>query len=219
MLPWIKGLGRTFPLVPFITSFPRRARTEWRQERGGGCVAVFEGGDVRLLDPATGAVRAESLDHRRTFRGLRKLRRWGPMDAFYFFGYAFASYHAMPFVLPSLRFCATVAGTWRGMRLQGVDVEYPAYAHVSIHSRRQRLFFDQSGLLRRNDYVAEVVGALARGAHGWDDHATVEGLPLPARRTVLWRPGSRPLPFPTILSASLDGFEVGLSGPPPGGPS
>ena len=48
------------------------------------------------------------------------------MDACYFFGYAFASYAAVPFVLPGLRFLRPVSGRWRGESLTGVRVEYPA---------------------------------------------------------------------------------------------
>jgi hypothetical protein len=208
LLRW-KGYGRSFELPRAVTAFPKLVRSEWSDAPGGPCVAVFEGGTVRLLDPASGRVRRESVDHRRTFRGLRKLRRWDLVDAIYFFGYAWASYTAVPFLLPSLRFCGPVAGRWRGERLAGVAVEFPAGAEV--HSRVQRYLFDGSGLLRRNDYVADVVGAFARGAHGWDDFQTVERLPIPTRRTVLARLGSYPLPHPVVLSATLTGLAVSLS--------
>lgn len=208
LLPRVKGYGRTFRLPGVLTAFPKRVRSEWREEAGGRCVGVFDRGDVSLVDPAAGAVGAESREHRRTFRGLRKLRRWSRLDAFYFFGYAFASYTAVPFVLPGLPYLATVRGRWRGEPLEGVRVRWPADAQV--HSRVQQYLFDSGGLLRRNDYVADVVGAFARGAHGWDDHVTVEGLPIPARRTVVPRLGSVAVPFPTVLLATLHGFSVRL---------
>jgi hypothetical protein len=208
-LPWLKGYGSSFRLAGSLTTFPKAVRTEWSEGAGRPCVAVFDHGDVRLLEPDTGRVLADSPDHRRSFRGLRKLRRWDALDAHYFFGYAFASYAALPFVLPALPFVGPTSGILRGERLSGVRVEFPVGAQV--HSRRQSYLFDGSGLLRRNDYVADVVGAWAVGAHLWDDYSTVEGLPLPARRTVLPRLGGRALPFPVVLSATFEGFAVRLS--------
>ena len=142
-------------------AYPKAGRTEFRKESGTPCTAMFDRGDMRLVDPATGGVLAESRGHRRTLRGLRRARRWDALDAHYFFGYAFASYTAVPFILPSLRFIAATTCRLRGERLQGIRVEYPAEAQV--HSRVQAYFFDASGLVRRNDYVADVVGGWERG--------------------------------------------------------
>ncbi len=203
-LPWLKGYQRTFDLPRSLTTFPKLVRTEWNEEPAGRCVGVFDQGAVRLCHPDTGQVRAASADHRRTFRGLRKLRRWGPLDAFYFFGYSFASYTAVPFILPGLRFHGALSGSWRGERLRGVRVEFPPGAHV--HSRRQQYLFDGSGLLRRNDYVADVVGGWASGAHGWDDFASVDGLAIPARRTVMPHLVGVVWPVPTVLSATFERF-------------
>ena len=164
---------------------------------------------MRLYDPRTGELRAESRHHRQTFRGLRKNRRWNALDAHYFFGYAFASYCSVPFILPSLPFAGMAVGVSRGERLNGVSVEYPAGADV--HSRFQRYLFDASGLLRRNDYVADVVGRWAIGVHLWEDFTDVNGLPLPARRTVFFRLGRWALPFPTILGATFDRLGVQLA--------
>jgi hypothetical protein len=205
-LPWAKGNGRTFRIGHSLTTYPRAVRTEWRQREGAPCFAVFDRGDMRLFDPDTGAVRQESRDHRRTFRGLRKLRRWTTLDAHYFFGYAFASYTAAPFILPSLHYEGPAVGVWRGERFEGVRVRYPAGAEV--HSRTQRYLFDADGLIRRNDYVADIVGGFAVGAHYWRDYVTVGGLPLPTRRTVLRRCGRWSFPFPVVLDATFTRLAV-----------
>lgn len=189
-LPRLKGQGRTFTLPPHVTAYPKQGRAEWRERAGGDVVQLF---DARA-------------GYRRTFRGLRKLRRWSQTDVCYFIGYALASYAAVPFVLPSLKYVKAVRGRWRGEPLVGVRVEYPAGAEV--HSRRQNYLFDREGLLRRNDYVADVVGAIWRGAHGWDDFVTVEGLPVPTRRTVVPRLGTMALKRPVVLEAKID--QVGV---------
>lgn len=210
-LPWLKGYGRTFQLAPSLTTFPKEGRTEWHQPGAAPALAwVYRRGDMHLTGSAVGGNGAaqESLQHRRTFRGLRKLRRWTVLDAHYFFGYAFASYAAVPFVLPSLTYQGPAVGLWRGERFEGVSVRYPEGSEV--HSSTQRYLFDSSGLIRRNDYVADVVGTWAIGAHIWDDYVTVDGLPIPARRTVLRRLGARALPFPVVLDARFSGIAVEL---------
>lgn len=212
LLPWVKGYGRTFQLGRSLTTFPKQIRTEFHEDTGRPLMATFDRGDMRLHQGAAGAIRAESRDHRRTFEGRRKNRRWDVLDAHYFFGYAFASYTAMPFILPGLRYLGRARARRRGDPLDGVQVEFAAGAHV--HSRRQRYFFDRSGLLRRNDYVAEVVGAWAVGAHFWEDFTTIDGLPLPARRLVVRRIGNTPLPFATALLATFDGLAVRLGDAP-----
>jgi hypothetical protein len=214
VLPWAKGNGRSCQIGRSLTTFPKAVRTEWREREGAPCFAVFDRGDMQLLDPDSGAVRQESARHRRTFRGLRKLRRWTPLDAHYFFGYAFASYTAVPFILPSLTYDGPAVGVWRGERLNGVRVRYPAGAEV--HSQTQRYFFDAGGLIRRNDYVADVVGRFAVGAHFWDDYVTIDGLPLPTRRTVLRRCGRWSFPFPVVLGATFDRLAVGSGNLVPG---
>jgi hypothetical protein len=211
-LPWAKGYGRTFTLPRSLTAFPKR----WQVAFGDGAdhatnlgrVGLFADGDVTLYDAKTTAVTAESAQHRRRFVGLGKLWRWRTIDALYFFGYAFATYTSVPFILPRLRYRGPVSGRWRGERLTGVRVEFPQGAHV--HSRRQSFYFDASGLLRRNDYTADIVGPFATGAHGWDDFGTFEGFQMPARRTVLCRLGTTTLPFPLVLGATFDRFAVGL---------
>ena len=87
-----------------------------------------------------------------------------------------------------------------GRALTGVEVELPPALHT--HSRRQAFFFDAEGLLRRHDYVAEIVGWWARGAHHWDDFVEVGGLPVARRRHVVARVGRLELPL-VALSAQL----------------
>jgi hypothetical protein len=103
------------------------------------------------------------------------------------------------------------SGRARGRRLRGVWVELPAGAQV--HSRRQAHLFDEDGLLRRNDYAADVVGRSAVAAHPCDDYTTVEGLALPARRTVYRRLGGGYIPFPVVLSATFTSSACALGAP------
>ena len=88
-----------------------------------------------------------------------------------------------------------------GRALTRIDVELPATLHT--HCRRQAFYFDDDGLLRRHDYVAEIAGWFARGAHLWRDFVTAHGIPIPRVRHVVMRLGRMTTPL-VALHAELD---------------
>src|SRR5262245_28197251 len=94
LLPALKGAGRTFPATARIDVFPHEFRAVFHDYPAPGRRGVFDAGAVQLLD-GDGAVVASHPDHRHSFRGLRKWRRWAPADALYFFGYAVTHYHGL----------------------------------------------------------------------------------------------------------------------------
>jgi hypothetical protein len=192
MLPRVKGHGDTFPLPPRMVARPREQEVDFMDYPGPGGRGLFVRGEVQLMD-SSGATTAQAADHRGTFHGLRKYRRWSPLDALYFFGYAVAHYHALPFTLGEGRFLEMRRARLGGEPLEGVTVEHPPTLHT--HSRRQTFYFDREGLLRRHDYVAEIIGAWARGAHFWEDYEEVEGLPVARRRHVVARAFGQTFPF------------------------
>jgi hypothetical protein len=200
LLPFVKGAGRTFQFRTAIDVFPHEYRAVFNDYPAAGERGVFTAGAVQILD-AGGAVRESSPDHRRSFRGLRKWRRWSPADALYFFGYALTHYCGLPFTLAEGRPLRLARGRADGRRLTGVDVELPASLHT--HSRRQAFYFDDEGLLRRHDYVADIAGWIARGAHLWRDFVTVQGIPTPRERHVVARLGRTTTPV-VALHAELD---------------
>jgi hypothetical protein len=200
MIPSLKGVGRTFALPPRIDVFPHEYRAVFHDYPSAGHRGVYSAGAVQL-DDASGAVVASSPDHRRSFRGLRKWRRWRPADALYFFGYALTHYHGLPFTLAAGRPLRLSRVRCDGRDLTGVDVELPADLHT--HCRRQSFYFDEDGLLRRHDYVADIVGWMARGAHLWRDFVTAQGVPIARQRHVVARLGRRMTPL-VALHAELD---------------
>jgi hypothetical protein len=202
-LPYVKGLGRTHPGPPRATVYPHERRAVFHDYPAAGQAGVFDGGDVRLEQD--GELLRESRDHRRTFAGLRKLRRWDPLDALYFFGYALVTYLNLPFNLKDTTFVSlTTAGP-----LRGVTVDFDPAFHT--HCRRQTFYFDEAGLLRRHDYVAEIVGAWAHGAHFTDDYVSVSGLQLATRRRVFAAPFHLLTPIP-VLRARFTDPSIALAG-------
>jgi hypothetical protein len=138
-----------------------------------GTRGVLEGGDVRIED---GGVVEARADARAAFRGPRRLVRWDDLDLLYFSGYAIWGYATFPFHLTLPGVEVEEAGERR------LRVRYPA--GWPVHSREQDFHFDESGLLVRNDYTAEVIGGWAHAVHLSAEHRSFDGLVLPTRRRV-----------------------------------
>lgn len=184
----------------FAAPFPRRG------QRG-----VFDRGEVRI-EADDGEVLRSRIDPRRCFFGLAGLRRnlrWDALDATYFAGYAMWNYLTTPLLLTRDGVEAREGERWRegAETWRRLEVRFPA--GLDTHSPRQTFYFDERGLLRRLDYLAEVVGGWARAAHMCADHVEVGGLVFPTRRWVRpIGPGNRPLPLPTLVSLQLSEIEV-----------
>ncbi|HET6284943.1 MAG TPA: hypothetical protein VFH73_28560 [Polyangia bacterium] len=200
LLPTVKGLGRTFVLPGRIEVRPCDGVTTLRDYPEPGRHGVFERGQVTLFD-RVGRPTVQLANPRPTFRWLRKYRRWSPVDALYFFGYAMAHYHALPFTLVDARPRRVVRARVRGRLVDGVEVALPRDLHT--HSRVQTFYFDD-GLLVRHDYVADIVGAWARGAHFWEDFVTIRGLPIARRRHVVARFGRFTTPLVALHAEFAD---------------
>jgi hypothetical protein len=91
--------------------------------------------------------------------------------------------------------------------VQALTVRSPSTVHT--HSRVQTVYFATDGLIVRHEYVAEIVGAWARGAHLWREYVEVKGVPIATHRRVVARLGSLPLTL-TALEARFGIPEVTL---------
>ena len=141
--------------------------------------------------------------------GLRRNLRWDALDATYFAGYAWWNYLNAPYLLAREDVRVAEIEPWdqRGETWRRLEARFPA--GLDTHSPVQTFYFDSSLMLRRHDYVAEVVGRWARAAHMCADHVEAGGLTFPTRRWVRpIGPGNRPLPAPTLVSLQLFEIEV-----------
>ena len=173
--------------------------------------AVFDRGAVRV-ETADGEVLESRADPRSAFFGLSGLRRnlrWDALDSIYFAGYALWNYLTTPLLLTREGLGVAEGDPWRadGETWRRLEVRFPD--GLDTHSREQTLYFDDDGMLRRHDYVAEVIGGWAHAAHMCADPVEAGGLVFPTRRWVRpIGPGNRALPFPTMVSLDLSQIEV-----------
>jgi hypothetical protein len=139
----------------------------------------------------------------------RRNLRWDDLDALYFAGYALWNYMAIPllFERPGFEVSEGASLVIDGDSFRRLDVLFPEDIHT--HCRRQALYFDALGLLRRHDYHPDVVSSLAKAAHLCDGHREVRGLVFATKRRVVPKSMcSRPLRGPTVVSLDFDSIEV-----------
>lgn len=173
--------------------------------------AVFDEGAVRIETDG-----GETVESRHVPRpefsgrsGLRRNLRWDALDATYFAGYAMWNYLTTPYLLTREGVEASEGEPWSqdGETWRRLEVTFPP--GLDTHSTRQTFYFDDRRLLRRHDYVAEVVGGWAHGAHYCADHVEAGGLTFPTRRWVRpIGPRNRSLRFPTMVWLRLSEIEV-----------
>jgi len=96
----------------------------------------------------------------------------------YFLGYAFWSYFSLPYQLMRNDI------DWDEIRDGVLEAYFPP--ELPVHSRLQRFYFDQSGLLVRNDYHPEMLSVRddAWAANIVHEHAEWHGIPYPSVRKV-----------------------------------
>ena len=168
-------------------------------------------GDVRIVsrDGETISARRDARGALAGLSGLRRNVRWDALDDAYFAGYAWWNYLSTPRLLTRGGVTITEGGIWRegGERWRRLEVSFAPDIHT--HSERQTFYMDAAGLIRRQDYVAEPVGAWARAAHYCNKHRHFAGLVIPTRRRVRPRgPGGRSLPCPILVALDIEQIEI-----------
>jgi hypothetical protein len=180
-----------------LEPFPRQGICgEWTPDR------------VRIMDE-DGQTVAERRHPRQAFASLLRQFRWDDLDMLYFAGYALWNYLSFPFLLadPGVDVQEQIPSSprhdsWR--RLNAIFADgYPT------HSARQSFLFDEHGLLRHHDYVADVIGRWASAANVPLASEEVGGLRFYTRRRVYPRiKQGLVLPFPTLVWIEFGALSV-----------
>ena len=190
--PWLSNItANVFTDKPYVSihNFPEEGHT-----------SIFDGFDIYIYN-ANDKVYCE-----RNYLNIDDLKskprlHWDHMDLVYYLGYAIWNNCCSPYIFNNKGFdCHQGEDLHQrdGSVLSTLHVRYPS--HIPTQSKQQIFYFDQKGLLLRNDYATDVVSPIASGTHFYKDHKTFEGLVFPTRRTAfprLWN--SKPLkPFKTM---------------------
>jgi hypothetical protein len=164
---------------------------------------------VRIESLEDGSRLSLRTDPRSNFPGGRRLLWWDDLDFLYFTAYAIWGYTCAPytFLWPGVETRELEPWQQDGETWRRLEVTYPDGFHT--HSRRQIYYFDSRGLLRRNDYTAEVFGSFARSAHMCYEHRDFDGLVFPTKRRVYSRGRrNRPRRITTLVSIDIANVSV-----------
>jgi hypothetical protein len=191
-----------------ITSEFRRQWTRVEPFGQGDWHMLYEPQRV-LIETQAGDVVAQLDNPRGTFDGHAWETPWTPLQLAYFNGYAMWTYYNLPFLLGEPRVETTEVASIEdgGSNLRGLRVRLPLEVHS--HSPEQTLYFDDRGLLRRQDYEVDVAGR-GRAAHLISGYIDVQGLLFPTRRRVFLRDADGTILFDQ-MAVSIDLSEFALS--------
>ena len=114
--------------------------------------------DRAAIETAGGQVVAERSDPRAAFDGHVLDTPWDLLHLAYFHGYTMRNYLTTPFSFAEPGYLSEELEPWRedGQTWRPLKVTFPS--HVATHCAQQVFYFDADGLLRRHDYIPDVIG-------------------------------------------------------------
>jgi hypothetical protein len=196
------GQEKTFAGVDVAVEV-REQRTVFTGFTGPGMRGVYTPDRVFIEDEG-GAVLRERSAPRESYPIRGADTRWDSLHALYFAGYGMWNYLTTPYLLTLSGVRTEELQPWQvdGERWRRLRVTFPP--HIASHSTEQVFHYDESGLLRRLDYVMGRRPAV----HRTEAHRTVSGLVFPTHRYVLpvedGRPGSEPVIVVDFTDITVD---------------
>jgi hypothetical protein len=172
-----------------------------------GLRSVFTADRIAIENDAAESIE-ERLMPRGSFAGHTLDTPWDRLHLAYFAGYAMWTYLTAPFSFAEAGFLSEELAPWQegDETWRRLAVTFPA--HIASHSAKQTFYFDANGLVRRHDYVAEVLGMSEPAAHYCFDHREFAGITVPTRRRVhLIDAAGNVVESPVIVSIDLDRIE------------
>ena len=186
MIPVLKGIGGLLERLQKIKVQPHKRRVDFYYMDH---MDTFENG--KLIYSSEGKVIEEG---RAIFR-RGHFEQWEAQHALYFFGYAFSNYFGYPFILKDHKM------TWFEEK-PDLYFEIEFEDGFDTHSKKQIFWFDETYILYRHDYTADVAGSLLVGSHFTSDYRSFNGIKVSRLRRVKPRLWKQVLPG-NALSAQL----------------
>jgi len=177
--PWLPNINANiFTDKPYVSvhDFPEEGHT-----------GIFDGFDVYIFNPN------DKIYCERNYSNCDELKtkprlHWDHLDLIYFLGYALWNYNCSPYIFQNKGFDCHQGEDFLdndGNVLSTLNVRYPR--NIPTHCNQQTFYFDQKGLLKRQDYTADVISPLASGSHICGGHKTFDGLVFPTHRRIFPR--------------------------------
>lgn len=142
-------------------------------------------------------------DPRDSFEGHTFRTPWDELQVGYFDSYALWTYLTIPFLYAHPRFVLEELPVWHedGEEWRPLKVIFPY--DIASHCREQISYFGPDGLLRRHEYVVDVMGE-ARGLNYAYDYRNFDGILIPTRRRVVgFDDNKRKIPEPVLVAIDI----------------
>ena len=163
--------------------------------------------DRIAIETRDGQVVQERFNPRESFEGHTLDTPWDDLQLAYFAGYAMWTYLNTPFLfaLPGLETEEIQPWQENGEVWRRMNVTFPS--SIATHSAVQTFYFDQTGLLKRNDYDVDISGGTP-SAHYVSEFKEFSGIVVPTKRRVFGRqPDGKAAPDPLVVSIDLSEVE------------
>lgn len=190
-----------------VIAEPRRQHIEFSPFQNHGQHTLLEPGRVAIVGP-DGKTIEERGEPRQAFAGHSLQTPWDRLHLAYFTGYAMWGYLTAPFLFAYPGFQAEEVEPWseNGETWRRLKVTFPAAVHA--HCGEQIFYFDESGLLRRNDYRVDIIGSGNTSAHYASDHKPFGGIIFPTKRRVYAvDPDNKPILERVLVSIDIHNVE------------
>ena len=164
--------------------------------------------DRVAIEGDAGEVVEERFNPRDSFAGHTLETPWDKLHLAYFAGYAMWTYLTSPFSFVTPGFQTEELSRWQehGQTWRRLKVTFPG--HIASHCKEQTFYFDADGLIRRHDYIAEVLGSSGPAAHYSFEHREIDEIKVPTKRRVyLIGENGSVMEEPLIVSIDLDNIE------------
>ena len=143
--------------------------------------------DRVAIETTSGQIVAERTNPRTAFHGHVQETPWDWLHLAYFAGYAIWNYITTPFSFAKADYLSEELEPWseKGQTWRRLKVTFPA--HIATHCAEQVFYFDSDGLLRRHDYIPEVLGTgpfAHSAAHYSSEYQEFDEITVPTRRRV-----------------------------------
>jgi hypothetical protein len=137
------------------------------------------------IETTDGMILASRDNPRAAFEGHVTETQRDNLHLVYFTGYAMWTYLTSPFLnMPNVRTEEIEPWDEQGDVWRRLKVTFPL--EIATHSTEQVFYFDETGLLRRQDYTADVIGGIPAANYA-SAHKEFSGLVIPTRRRVYVR--------------------------------
>jgi len=164
--------------------------------------AIFE--PTRIVIETADAKPLNIRDNpRSSFDGHSAQTPWDDVHVAYFSGEALWTYFTFPFLLTHPGVVTEESTPWQenGEHWRRLQVQYPE--SIVTHSRLATAYFGDDGLLRRYDYVVDILGD-NMAANYPSDYRNVDGIAVPMKRRVYRQDSNQhKVPQPVLIAIDL----------------